>query len=323
MLSNVIAFLKETKISYKQFDRLISFYEFKNEIAHKQNFTDVCNLIAEFFAENFYVKNLKITTYDIEHSREKVLYLKGESFNENFDQFIFSYDFSKSYSLNGRIFFQVDTYDIFNKVNNDKLFLDFILYEIKHIIANNLAIRKIKETSFVDDVTGLPNRKFLVKHLNYILPIAQKEGLEVAFLKIDVDRFKAVLEEFNYSVGNKVLKKLAEILQKNITYTDVVTRFEANTFMICMQDIKEPEEAGALANKCIEEFALQETIVDTKTCQTLLKTISVGIAIYPNDTTDVDEIFRYTDIALDEAKNKGRSSYEFYQNEQNSSLDLF
>ena len=105
--------------------------------------------------------------------------------------------------------------------------------------------------------------------------------------------------------------------------TDIVTKFEGNSLLICMQDIKDNNEISHLAQKCIDDFANQSVIVNDKTNQKLQKTICIGIAIYPDNGTTLDEIFRNTDIALEEAKNKGRSSFEFFKEEQNSAIDFF
>jgi len=323
MIQDVVNFLTETKKSYKQFDRLLSFYNFKDEIAHKQNLIDVCGPIAVFLQNNFHMKNLKVTTYDIELSHEKILYKYGENFDEQRGDHILSFDFSKSYFLNGRLYFQICDKENYEAVQEDKSFLHFILYELKHILANHLAIEKLKEQSYIDELSGLPNRKFVVKHLTSLLEISKKEHFQISLLKIDVDRFKAVIEEFNFSIGNEVLKKLSKVLQKNISNTDIVTKFEENSFLICMQDVKDPQEASTLAQKCIDDFKEEFVIVNHKTNQKLFKTICIGITNYPDDGETLDELFKNCDIALDEAKNKGRSSYQFFQDEENNSISLF
>lgn len=320
---NVKSFLSEIKDSKKQFNRLMEFFEFKEKIAHKQNFEDACKAIAVFFRENFYVTSMKVTSYDIEHSFEKELYIYGENFNESFEKGIIKFDFSKSYSLNGRVYWKVVDENRYEEVLKDKVFLDFILYEIKHILINYLAIVQLKQNTYMDDITLLPNRRFLVKHLSSLLEVAKKENIKIALLKVDIDRFKSVLEEFNYEVSNKVLNKLSNVLQQNISNTDIVTKFEINSFMICMQDLKDECEASVLAKNCIDQFSKEFVIVDENTKQKLFKTISIGIVIYPNDGETLDVLFKNSDIALDEAKNKGRSSFEFFQKEQNCSIDLF
>lgn len=323
MIENVVDFLVETKKSYKKFDKLIEFYDFKDKVVHIQHFKDVCDLTFEFFKNEFHAKNLKVTTYDIEQSLEKKLYCNGDDFNENLDPFVFSFDFSKSYALNGRIFFQVSTNEEFEEISDNKNYLEYIFFELRTILSNYLAIEKLKESSYVDHLTELPNRRFLLKHLNSLLPLAKKENIQIAFLKIEVDRLKAVIEEFDYEISNKVIKLLSKVLQKNISDTDLLTKFEGESFLICMQDVKTEDEIINLANKCIEDFASQSVVVNQKTNQTLKKTICVGISLYPDDSDELNDIFKNLDIALDEARNKGRSSYEFYKEEQNSAIDLF
>lgn len=323
MIQSVEDFLNETKVSSKQFDRLVQFFHFKDSISYKQHFKDAFSEIATFFQENFNVKNIKITSYDIEYAKDTELFHLGEAFNEITDTCIFSFDFSRSYALNGRIFFQVENQEQLNKVYEDQNYLDFIFYELRDILSSHLAIEKLRDSTLIDDVTQLPNRRFLLTHLSTLLPVMKKENLKMALLKIDIDRFKSILEEFNYAISNKVLKKLASTLNNYTTDTELLVRFEGNTFLICMEDIKDDNEASNLAIQCIESFAKHFVVVDSRTQQKLYKTISVGITIYPTDGTNLDELFRNCDIALDEAKNKGRSSYEFFQRDNSACIDFF
>jgi len=323
MFGEVIDFLVDAKKSYKEFDKLLQFYKFKDNITHKQHFHEVCQEIALFFEQMFGTTGMKITTYDIEKSFEMELYSYGNKIEVVESPNIISYDFSKSYALNGRMFFFIEDKKRLDELKENSKFLNFMFYEMKNILINYLAIQKIKDNSFVDEITSLPNRRFLTNHLQTVLGVAKKENLQIALLKIDVDHFKAILEEFNYNIGNEVLKKVAKVLQNNISSTDIITKFEGNTFLVCMENIQKKQEIEEFATQCIEEFAKEYVVVNQQTSQKLYKTICIGIVIYPEDGENFDELFRNCDIALDEAKNKGRSTYEFYANEQNCVIDLF
>ncbi|QOG12736.1 GGDEF domain-containing protein [Arcobacter sp. FWKO B] len=323
MIKEVEVFLKETKISYKQFDRLLDFFYFKDIISHKQSFNDVCREIECFFSQNFHMSSMKIMSYDIEVGSQHILYSCGDFFNENFDLQVFKFDFSKSYELNGRLYFKTIDDASYKKVQEDKTFLNFIFYEMKHILLYYLSMQKLKESALIDPITSLPNRKFLVRHLSSVLEIAKKENIQIALLKVDIDRFKAVIEEFDYDISNKVLQKLSKVLVKNISSTDIVTIFEDNSFLICVQDMKKECDIIYLVQKCINDFAKEYVIVNQHTGQKLFKTICVGMSIYPRDGEYLDKLIKHCDIALDEAKNKGRSSYSFFHEEQNCVIDLF
>jgi len=323
MFGEVVDFLVDAKKSYREFDKLLQFYKFKDNISHKQHFGEVCEEIALFFEQMLSASGMKITTYDIEKSFEIELYTYGKPIENIYAPNVFSYDFSKSYALNGRLFFLVEDEEKLEKIKKNQKCLNFMFYEMKLILLNYLAMEKIKENSFVDDITGLPNRRFLIRHLGTLFEIAKREGFKIALLKVDVDRFKAILEEFNYNVGNEVLKKVAKVLQNNISKTDIVTKFEGNSFLVCMEDIKDKEEAAAFSQKVIDEFAQEYVVVNADTSQKLFKTICIGIVMYPDEGESFDDLFRNCDIALDEAKNNGRSSFKFYENEQNCTIALF
>lgn len=324
MDERVVDFLKSTKISYREFDRLLSFFQLKNDLIYKQNFLEVCNSVSKYLKDNLHAVNIKISTYDIEYAQETTVYLNGDDFDPTKTPNVISFDFSKSYTLNGRLYFTIDSKVHYNLLlKEDENFLEYMFFEFKAILSTYLALEKMQEACYIDEVTGLENRRFLINHMESLLPVVQKESIKLALLKIEIDRLKAVVEEFNYEISQQVLKKLANVLKENVQGTNIVTKFEGDTFLVLMQDVDSEDEITTLAQKIIDDFAKQSVTVNAKTGQKLQKTICAGIVQYPQDGTTLNTLFSNVDIALDEAKNKGRSSFEFYKEEQNSALDLF
>lgn len=232
--------------------------------------------------------------------------------------------------------------DFFIKLNdNDELQIS-ILYEDKELeniinsfeiikttfsiisqtIYNKYLEYKLVEMNLKDSLTGLYNRQYIDEYLKSTLPLSHRENKKIAFLKVGIDHFKAVIDEFDYTTGDKVLKELAKSLEYTVRESDIVARVESDEFLIILHNIINENNAIMIADKIINNFKNVKVIVDEKTNQTLMKTVCTGISIYPDDADRIEEIFRSSDIALYEARNKGRSqSFKFQKDAE--TLELF
>lgn len=208
-------------------------------------------------------------------------------------------------------------------------FLNNHIEEIKSIfniisltIYNKYLEEELEHMEFKDSLTGVYNRQFVDEYLKKALPLSNREDKKIAFLKVGIDHFKAVIDEFTYEIGDKVLKTLVNTLKHTIRDTDIIARVESDEFIIVLHHIINEENAILIADKIINNFQKEKIIVDKETKQILKKTICTGILIYPDDEKKVDEIFRSTDIALYEAKNKGRGQSFKFQKDANV-IELF
>lgn len=145
----------------------------------------------------------------------------------------------------------------------------------------------------------------------------------MAFIKIGIDHFKAVIDEFDYNVGDKVLKELAKSVQNSVRKSDLVARIEADEFFVVLHIVINEENAINIANKIVENFKNTKVVVNDVTKQILMKTICTGVSMYPDDANKIEEIFRSSDIALYEARNKGRSQTFKFRKEDTNTIDLF
>jgi len=193
---------------------------------------------------------------------------------------------------------------------------------ISQTIYNKYLEFKLVELNLKDSLTGLYNRQYVDEYLKSTLPLTNRENKKIAFLKVGIDHFKAVIDEFDYNTGDKVLKELAKSLEHTVRESDIVARVEADEFLIILHNIINENNAIMIAEKIINNFKNVKVIVDENTNQTLMKTICTGISIFPDDVDQIEEIFRSSDIALYEARNKGRSqSFKFKKDAE--TLELF
>lgn len=151
----------------------------------------------------------------------------------------------------------------------------------------------------------------------------QKEKIKNRFLKIGVDKFKAVIDEFDYNVGDKVLIALADLLKQTVRKSDIVVRIDADEFLVVLQNVGSENNCIMIAKKLIENFSKKEVLVNEQTKQTLLKTICIGISLFPDNAETIEGLLNTSDNALYEAKNKGRSEFFVYKDSQMHTIDLF
>lgn len=211
----------------------------------------------------------------------------------------------------------------FNEINKKYMYINLLFYTITPLIGKSFSDAKLKESSYKDHITGLYNRNYLMQHLDKMLPLARREQKKVGFLMIGMDHFKAVIDEFDYTIGDKILVELAKTLLEATRESDIVVRLEADEFLVVLANIHDDESAIMVAQKLIERFSQCEVDVNSYTGQTLKKTICIGISMYPDDSTSIDQILKNADISLYEARNKGRSQVLRFDKEQESSIDLF
>jgi diguanylate cyclase (GGDEF)-like protein/PAS domain S-box-containing protein len=154
-----------------------------------------------------------------------------------------------------------------------------------------------------DALTGLPNRVLLAERLQHCLAMCERDGRRAAILTIDVDHFKKVNDTHGHMVGDDCLKAVAERLQSRIRQMDTIGRTGGEEFMAVVGRLQSAEDARKVAASLLQQF---EKPLELEDC-TLGVTVSIGVAIYPDDGLDETTLRRRSDMALYEAKRRGRN----------------
>lgn len=188
---------------------------------------------------------------------------------------------------------------------------------------NKYMEKTLNEISLVDHLTGSYNRCYLDNYATNLLSLSNREQKKIAFVKVGIDQFKAVIDEFDYEVGDKVLKALAKTLKESVRESDLVIKISNDEFLVILLNIINENNAILIAQKLINNFSKQEVIINEQTKQTLMKTICSGISIYPDNAATIDEIIKKSDIALYEARNRGRSQVFMFSEEDTNKIDFF
>lgn len=176
-------------------------------------------------------------------------------------------------------------------------------YTIGYIIENNVMIRKLKEESTTDFLTGLNNtRQFDVLFDSYITQ-AQWQQKSLSLLLLDIDHFKKVNDTYGHESGDEILRQIGNILLGSTRLGDIVSRNGGEEFSVVLLD-RSKRDAASIADRIrrtIEEYGFQLSN-DKK----INITVSIGVATYP-ETNNSNELFRKADEALYQAKNSGRN----------------
>jgi diguanylate cyclase (GGDEF)-like protein/PAS domain S-box-containing protein len=189
-----------------------------------------------------------------------------------------------------------------------------------HFVSQLTDITELKEaeshTRYMaehDFLTGLPSRALLLDRLGQAIGVARRNGSQLAVLFIDLDRFKNVNDSMGHSIGDKLLQRVAERLNRVVRGVDTVSRQGGDEFVIMLADIGNIAQLARIADNVMKEIALPYQIDDHE----FHLTSSIGISIYPEDGKDIDTLLKNADVAMYHAKASGRNSYQFFSKEMN------
>lgn len=167
---------------------------------------------------------------------------------------------------------------------------------------------ELEKLAFYDPLTQLPNRRFFRDHLEYAIARANKEKKKIAVYMVDLDDFKKVNDSLGHDVGDALLVKISAQLREALYDGDVVSRMGGDEFMILLDNIEDPTKLENASKRILE--ALRASIQLNN--HTVLVSGSIGASIYPVDAQTPEELVRYADIALYNAKAKGGAKMSYY-----------
>lgn len=219
-------------------------------------------------------------------------------------------------------FLSIDLED-FESVKSHLSAIQMSLLIFSQSLFNKYMEKTLNEMSLVDHLTGSYNRCYLDNYATNLLSLSNREQKKIAFVKVGIDQFKAVIDEFDYEVGDKVLKALAKTLKETVRESDLVIKISNDEFLVILLNIINENNAIIISQKLINNFSKEKVIINEQTKQTLMKTICSGVSIYPDNATTIDEIIKKSDIALYEARNRGRSQVFMFSEEDTNKIDFF
>lgn len=181
-------------------------------------------------------------------------------------------------------------------------------------IERRQAEERLQVMAHYDALTLLPNRLLFRDRLNQALAHAErnKEGMAIMFL--DLDRFKTINDTLGHDSGDLLLLEVSARLRQCVREVDTVARLGGDEFTVILEQISRSEDAATVANKIIDALASPVLLSNQET----FATPSIGIAIYPSDGINADDLLKNADTAMYRAKQEGGNGYRFFTAEMDT-----
>lgn len=162
-----------------------------------------------------------------------------------------------------------------------------------------------------DSLTGLPNRSLFYDRLEHALTQAQRNREQLLLLFIDLDHFKWVNDCLGHAAGDELLIQVSQRLSSCIRQSDTLARLGGDEFTIILPNLCKGQQAERVVRTLLDElqrpFSVKDTLVEIGG--------SIGIALYPEDADNIDDLINRADTAMYRAKSEGRSCYQYFTQE--------
>lgn len=166
---------------------------------------------------------------------------------------------------------------------------------------------KLKRMAYLDSLTGLANRMSFKEFLTELTQV--KEGREKsAILFLDLDNFKWINDTYGHSFGDEVLKVISNKLSECMNEGDFIARLGGDEFVLTLVNFKDKSAVEGFLENLINVFRFPIHVHG----YTLYSQMSIGVAIYPDDSENVDDLLKVADTAMYYAKEHGKNNYQFY-----------
>ncbi len=219
------------------------------------------------------------------------------------------------------IFYNGDLYAvIWMQLSNKKLAKDMLphLRELGDRVGVALSAAERDEQLIYqarhDDLTGLPNRFLFKQRLLQEISFAQRQEYSLVLFFIDLDRFKTINDSFGHSVGDKLLVEAGKRLRRCVSKSDLVSRLGGDEFAVILTGIGGVSGITPVAENLIQAFSEPFFIEG----QHNHISASIGIAIYPTDGNDSEDLLKNADTAMYRAKDEGRNRFIYFEEQMNS-----
>jgi diguanylate cyclase (GGDEF)-like protein len=184
------------------------------------------------------------------------------------------------------------------------------------LIIQTFKYTAVKKTAYTDKLTGVYNRNYLQEFENFI------NLNDYILATLDIDYFKVVNDTYGHDIGDKILTRTAQIITSTIRINeDIIIRYGGEEFVI-LAKINRNDNLSAI--NMIERIFknIQDEEFYINTFEFIKITVSIGVNIVPNKSRNFSEAFKLSDLALYNAKNKGRNNIEIYDERENKYNDL-
>jgi len=186
-----------------------------------------------------------------------------------------------------------------------------ILGTVQDVTKQRANERHIRHLAYSDELTGLASRAYFYKHLEDVFKTVQRTETRFALLFLDLDGFKDINDSMGHDIGDELLKIIALRLEKVLRNSDFIARLSGDEFCILVDNINEEFAAADTANRCLQEVNHPIMLSGRE----IRPRCSIGIAYFPDDGDDLQQLLKAADSAMYAAKKEGKHRYAFYKPE--------
>jgi predicted signal transduction protein with EAL and GGDEF domain len=194
------------------------------------------------------------------------------------------------------------------------------------------AEERTRYLAYYDELTALPNRELFQQELEIAMANAERNDRTVAVMFLDLDSFKWVNDSYGHRFGDALLREVAERLAACVRGADavyrgtgdeseseeevVVSRLGGDEFTVLLVGLRNEEEAALVARRILQTLQEPFSLEDRE----IYISASIGIALYPRNVGDVNELLRNADLAMYAAKDRGKNNYQFFTKSMNDEI---
>jgi len=175
--------------------------------------------------------------------------------------------------------------------------------------------RQAEHLAHYDPLTDLPNRLLVQSRLDHALDRARRHDYQVGILALGLDHFQAVNDSLGHPAGDEVLVAVGQRLKQRLRDEDTLGRLGGDEFLIVLELVEDPQAVAMVARDLLAEIARPYRLANGRQ---IYVQASVGICLFPMDGSQVTELMRNADTALNRAKANGRNQLCFYTGEMNA-----
>ena len=266
--------------------------------------------LSQELSKEFGISNLKIT-----HTlgkTESTLYQTGDKNSA----FTYIYKNKVSSTININIYLDVNHLDKYRILS-----LNTYFKEVIHLLYIQFVLLNVKVSSTIDPLTQLQTRISFNNEMKTLVPLAIREKMKFGVLLINIDRFRAINDEHGDEFGDDFLKLYAATIKNNIRTSDIAVRFSGGEFLVLLINVESEAMTIKIADKIRTKLADKYLLSPNK--DRFKKTVCIGVSMFPEDSQDINEVIKYSEIALSNARDKGRNTTIRYQNEALHKIEFF
>lgn len=176
---------------------------------------------------------------------------------------------------------------------------------------------KLNYMAYHDALTGLPNKGLFQNYLKEAVSNAVKNGTKGALVFLDIDDFKDVNDTLGHDYGDQLLKIISELLKVTLDNCNLVSRIGGDEFILLIENTRNKTEVADLCEKIIGLFKYPFEIGD----KAIYSTVSIGATIFPDDSTELNSLFKNADTAMYRSKETGKNKYCFFDTNMAAELE--